>query len=182
MKYFLIGLLFCFQNSFGQADSTINIVELGWTIQMPSYLKVIDTATLGAENRSIHKTWIKKPPEDSNRSFNKSLLVVRDSSRNTMFSISYVDSLHDPLNGEFPEDAYSGIVTLKKTMSTVTYSGVKFVKLQVNGYPAPGQSYIAVMLKTKYQGKTFNITYSYADPIKGNEIEQMLSTSKFDRQ
>lgn len=181
MKYFLIALLFCFQNSFGQADTTINIQELGWTILLPSELKVIDTATLGAESRSLHKTWIKKPPADSNRSFNKSILVARDSSRQTMFSISYIDSIHDPLNGEFPEDAYSGIVTLKKTMSTITYNGVNFVKLQLNGNPAPGRSYIAVMLKTKYQGNTFTISYSYSDPMKGNEIEQMLGTSKFNR-
>jgi hypothetical protein len=66
-------------------------------------------------------------------------------------------------------------------MSTVTYNGVKFVKLQLNGNPAPGRSYIAVMLKTKYHGNTFTISYSYSDPIKGNEIEQMLGTSKFNR-
>jgi hypothetical protein len=181
MKYFLIVLLFCFQKSFGQADSIINIKELGWTIQLPSDLKVIDTATLGAENRSLHKIWIKKPPVDSNRNYNRPLLIARDSSRQTMFSIYYVDSLHDPLNGQFPDDAYSGLSTLKKTMSTIVYDGVKFVKLKLDGNPAPGRSYIAVMLKTKYQGNTFNITYNYADPIKGNEIEQMLSTSKFDR-
>jgi hypothetical protein len=105
MKYLLIILVFYFQNSFGQADTTINIQELGWTMRLPYYLKVIDTTILNAENRSLHVTWIKKPPADSNRSFNKSILVARDSSRQTMFSISYIDSLHDPLNGEFPEDA-----------------------------------------------------------------------------
>jgi hypothetical protein len=181
MKYFLIALIFCFQNSFGQTDSTIKIKELGWTIQLPPDLKVIDTATLGTENRNLHKTWIKKPPVDSNSNYNRPVFLARDSSRYTLFSIYYVDSLHDPLNGEFPEYAYSGVITIRKKMSTVAYNGVKFEKLQLNGYPEPGRSYVGVMLKTKYQGKTFNITYSYTDPIKGNEIEQMLISSKFDR-
>ena len=178
MKYSLIALLFCSQSSYSQTDSIINITELGWTIKLPSDFKVIDTATLGAESRSLKKIWVKKPV-DSN--YNRQVLTARDSGRNSTFSIYYVDSLHDPLNGEFPEDAYSGIITLKKTMSTTVYDGVKFNKLQLNGNPGPGRSYIAVMLKTMYQGKTFNITYVYSDPGKGKEIEQMLSTSKFDR-
>ena len=178
MKYFLIALIFCFQTSFAQVDSVTNIQELGWRISLPPGFKSIDSATLGAEYRSLKKIWVKKVA-DSN--YNQFVFTARDSIKNT-FSIYYIDSVHDKLNGDFSEDAYSGIITIKKTKSTITYDGVKFNKLQINGNPRPGVSYMVVMLKTRYKGKTFNINYTYNTQTIGNEIEQMLITSKFDRQ
>jgi hypothetical protein len=182
MKYILVALVFCFQYSFGQTDTTINIKELGWTIQLPSDLKIIDTATLGAERRNEHITWIKKPPVDSNRSHTKLIFTARDSSLQTLFFITYIDAKYDPLNGKFPDDTYSNlIITLRKKPSTVVYDGVKFLELQLDGHPFTGPPYVAVTLKTKYQGKIFTIDYAYSDPNKENEIVQMLKTSKFDR-
>jgi hypothetical protein len=182
IKYFLIAILFCFQNSFGQTDSAVDIKELGWTIQLPPELKVIDTATLGAERRNEHITWIRKPPVDSNKLHTKLIFTARDSSLQTIFFITYIDAKYDPLNGKFPDNTYTNfIITLRKKPSTVVYSGVKFLELQLDGHPLNALPYVAVTLKTKYQGKIFTIDYAYSDPIKGNEIEHMLKTSKFDR-
>ncbi len=177
MKYFLILFLFGFKCALGQSDSTVYIKEFGWTVTLPAGFKSIDTATLGAESRRIKKIWIKKST-DSN--YNRFVFHARDTNKN-VFSIFYVDSVHDPLNGEFSDSIYAGIAGIKKTKSTVTYDGVKFNKLRIDGFSRSGHSYVLVMLKTSSNRKIFNITYAYSDAVMEMEFETMLNNSRFDR-
>ena len=42
MKLLLLAYLFSCQYSFGQSDSTIYFKEFGWTIKLPSDLKIVE--------------------------------------------------------------------------------------------------------------------------------------------
>lgn len=177
MKYLFIAILFCFQTSFGQSDSTVHIEEFGWTIKLPQDYKVIDTATLNAESRSresrIH--WIKKPPA-TDTNYNRLLIWARDS-RGNVFSISCIDSVHETIDPNFSKNAL--LPYGKAEISVEIYDGVKFNKLQMKMNTNP--SYVNATLKTLYGGKVFTINYNYSDPVIESEILSMLKTSKFER-
>jgi hypothetical protein len=122
MKYLFVLLIFICQNSFGQKDSAIIIVDLGWSIKMPSDYIIIDTAMRNAENKSM--TWFKKPPPPP-KSYHD-ILYVRNQSGN-IFSISALDLSDDSLKGNF--ESFSKNDPGKSVQSNENYGGIQFNKL-----------------------------------------------------
>ena len=82
MKLLLVLFLFCFQSTFGQADSTIYIDEFGWTIKLPSDFKIPDSATLAA-NIEFGKENVRKAGIGLNTSGIKHLVTATKSRLNS---------------------------------------------------------------------------------------------------
>ena len=66
------------------------------------------------------------------------------------------------------------------THSNIKIDGVIFRKLQAVYFDGKGKLCF-IDLSTYRKGQYFEITYFYTDTTAGKEIEDMISTSKFDK-
>jgi hypothetical protein len=189
MKFLLVAFIFCFQSTFGQADSTIYIKEFGWAIKLPSDFKITDSATLAA-NDEFAKENLKKAGVAPN-AFGTKHLITATKGRSNSFSLQSDNSdgysiqnweLKDSLGKEMIIKALNNQTTIKPeiTPCNVKIDGVIFKKL-LAVYPNEKGELCFIDLGTYRKGKFFEICYFYMDNIAGKEIEAMISTSKFDK-
>lgn len=189
MKISLL-LLTCLLFKFSTAqDRVYTFKEVGWTISLPSDYRVLDSAEIAAKSEKG-----KKAIEDANDvktdiSDTKTLISA---TKNRFNIFNSTITPYDPdTDGDF-EAVSQGIKeaiykTLKESMeadfdtvsSVATIDGLDFDKFLIT-VNIKGKALLHMALLTKlYKGYDFGITYLYMDDSIRDEIESMLSNSKF---
>jgi hypothetical protein len=191
MKYLLVFLMFCFQTSFGQSDSTIYFKEFGWIIKLPSDFKIKKTSdVLEMENAS--KKMLKESTNvEANVSANVNLITASKGSQN-IFASNYTNSLDLTAENWNETDSTVKQLILKTFMkqipikpdtinSIVLIDGIIFKKLEaifkINDKIQINWAYLA----TYYKGHNLSATYIYIDSLAGKQILNILNTSKFEK-
>ena len=192
MRYILIALIFWSQSSLGQGDSTIHFKELGLTIQLPSDYKIADTTVLAEVTKDTKKTYNEVMKKDVNISFIKNLIIARKDGV-SFFALDYNTSpkiTKDNWKQVNKSDKVVWLRTFDRDFETkadtsnsiVIIDNVKFLKYQLK-YVADDKLIIyMIYLTTFYKDHYIGINYFYGDNSKnGEELENMLKTSKFDK-
>ncbi len=174
MKFLTIGFLFCCQLAFTQTDSVTYLKEIGWTIKIPSsfneqlpILKLIPgdpmRRLVGVAKGRDAALWIKI---DTANAFTNSNWEKKDESA---------------IDLAFKIVERSAPYKFDTANYLVRYDGVQFKKRIGKETITRNEFWFTVSSRTLYKNHYFVINYTYKNEAAGNEIEQMLSTSKFDK-
>jgi len=181
--------MFSFFTSCAQKDSTIYFKEIGWTIKLPSDLKINDSVNVSANHEQGQKIVEDETQHKIDLSKTKNLMNASKDALN-WFNLSY-NSSEGITNKNWKESDsiyYDLIIKtiIKKlpgkvdtTTSVIKYDGIEFVKYQASFKISDNASLTTCHLATFHNGHTIIIGYAYTDRAIGDEIVNILKTSKF---
>lgn len=194
MKYFLFAILFISQKSFCQADSPIYFKAIGWTINLPSDLKISEE-TISSENKKGEAVLV-QPTTDGKLNNSKPdqsvTLISASKDQSNLFYSNYIVSSKISSGNWEPFDSASKFqffAPLRKQVSTepeihlskVILDGVVFKKLEEKFKIGQNATFSASYLSTYYKHRYLMIAYFFTDGDLGAQIENMLNNSKFDK-
>jgi hypothetical protein len=170
-------------------DSTIYFEEIGWTIRLPSDLKIADSTNESAVEWRGQKIVENLNNQKIDMTNTRNLITAKRDDLN-WFKLAY-NSSNGITNETWKQadSAYYALVlkTLIKKLSVkvdtinliVLYDGIEFVKHQAIFAVNEKVSLNTNHLCTFYKGHCIIIGYVYTDSVVGDEISNMLITSKF---
>jgi hypothetical protein len=191
MKLILVGILFCFQTSFGQADSTLYFKEFGWTVKLPADLKIID-AKITAEQQRKGIKLMESTIDKKIDSTDNVLLISAGRDKVNFFAANYSNSKeiteknYDSTDKAVKEIFYRALRSnipgnMDTASSIIVVDGIQFnkfhVNISINDKTKISTGLITSLLRNYY----WSLTYVYTDSGVGREIEKMFMESKFER-
>jgi hypothetical protein len=191
MKLLLIAFLFGFQTSFGQTDSTIYISEFGWTMKLPSDLKIIDpkvTVERQREGIKLMEGTIDKKIDSTDivqlisAGRDKGNFFVANYSTSKQASYANYDSTDNAIKKIFFTTLRSNIAGNFDTLSTlILLDGIKFNKYQVDININEKVKIYTWVMTTFYKNYFLSVSSVCTDKVVGDEITKMFQYSKFDK-
>lgn len=189
MKYCGIVFLFCFQTSFGQADSTIYFKEIGWTIKLPSDFHVVDTTSQEWKRINIEDD----DPIHRIDNGNTTDLITAFKGRCCLFSSNFTngdryskeswENTDDSIKMELFKAYRSSEFNLDTTYSIVDLDGLNFKKFKIALRNGKVDFMWVSLLSAFIKGHYLLIFYNYDidNVAAGDEILKMLNTSRFEK-
>jgi len=185
MKLFLIGLIFCFQSSFGQSDSMLHYFDkIGWTLKFPEGFKSSDPRNTIDTSREELIT-----DSNYNHEFERHLIVMVKGLN--AFCLNYFNFRDKPITNENLDEASSLFKNyffekfiksqnIRDSITTMeTLQGINFYKFKSTVLSGDGAPMYYTYLGTLHNGYYLCFIYLYTDKIVGGEIEKMFRTSIF---
>jgi hypothetical protein len=194
MKYFLFAILFISQKSFCQADSTMYFKAIGWTINLPTDLKISEE-TISSENKKGEAVLV-QPTTDGKLNNSKPdqsvTLISASKDQSNLFYSNYIVSSKITSSTWEPFDSATKLqffAPLRKQISTepeihfskIILDGIVFKKLEEKFKISQNTTFSASYLSTYYKHRYLMIAYFFTDREVGAEIENMLKNSKFEK-
>ncbi len=191
MKLITICFLLFFYSSVAQTDSTIYFKELGWTIILPSDFKIMDSTARDA-NIKLGKKMLEDETGKQISMSNVVHLISASKDKMTSFVANYTKS--KKITSENWQKYDSGVkiilveaiskqIPIKPdtSYSSVSYDGVTFKKIEASFILSPKVTFHFSVLTTYYIECYLKISYNDVDPETGNELLNILNTSKFEK-
>ena len=191
---FFILVSFFVQTTFGQTDSSLYYFkEIGWSIKLPSDFKIVDSATR-VSNIAKGKSAVEVT---LNKEINMTKLTHLISAAKDNLNYFAANILNSALvtseNWESADNSSNEV--LFKTMNRILKNfeidtsntliiidGVRFKKFQaICIIPNKNKQAYFSQIGTFHKEQYFSVSYFYLDKALGDEIENMLMTSKFDK-
>jgi hypothetical protein len=186
-----MALIFCYQTSFGQTDSTIYFKEFAWTIKLPTDLKIIEpkiTAERQKKGIKLVEGTIDKKIDSTDivqlisAGKDKANFFVANYSTSKKATEANYDSTDNAIKQIYFKTLRSNIAGNFDTLSTIVLlDGIKFKKYQDNLNISEGIKIFTWVMTAFYKNYFLSITAIYTDLKIGDEISNMLLTSTFDK-
>jgi hypothetical protein len=194
MKYFLFAILFISQKSFCQADSTIYFKAIGWTINLPTDLKISEE-TISSENKKGEAVLVQPTTAgklNNSKPDQSVTLISASKDQSNLFYSNYIVSSKITSSTWKPFDSATKLqffAPLRKQLSTeaeihfskIILDGIVFEKLEEKFKINQNATFSASFLSTFYKHRYLMIAYFFTEREVGTEIENMLKDSKFEK-
>jgi hypothetical protein len=194
MRYLLFFLLFCCHSSFGQSDTTIYFKGIGWTLKVPSELKISEEV-VASENKKgeakLVETRVEGRLDTTNPDQSVTLIYSAKNQTNIFYSNYTISSkitsnTWEPFDSLTKEHLFTAINKQVNKVPTISFSnvnldGIIFKKQKEEFMNGQHIFFSACFLGTYYKHRYLMIAYIYNEEMIGNKIDEMLANSKFDK-
>jgi hypothetical protein len=191
MKTILGVLVILFMSACGQKDSTIQFKEFGWSINLPSEYRIIDSSVAAATLSKGKQNVQNNANGEVDWNSDKTLITAAKNKLNS-FTASYnVSPTITKDNWKQKDSIYNALIiqtivkqvpTKVDTSSTVMFlDGIEFQEQTLSFPFGENKILTAKHLAGFYNKHILIISYTYTEAESGLEIEKMLALSKFTR-
>ena len=189
----LIAFNFISINIFGQTEGQlVTFNDVGWTIKVPADFKTVDSSVRAANvekgkgildssiSRKINMSKVKNLISAARDRFNYFIVNLSNSTSITNENWEAADSLakviyYKSFLSQMPQ------AKVDTTYAIETIDGREFKKFKIDLIADKRIIIHSFFLSKFYRGHLLSISYLYTDTKAGEEIENMLTASKFER-
>jgi hypothetical protein len=194
MKYLLFALLLSYQTSFGQSDTTLYFKDIGWSIKVPAELK-ISAEVVASENKKGEARLVETKADgrlDTTKPDQSVTLIHASKNQSNLFYSNYIISSKitsgtwESFDSATKEHLFTSVNKQVSAESMVSFSnvnidGISFRNQREDFINGQHVFFTACFLSTFYKHRYLMIVYFFNEKMIGQEIDDMLKNSKFDK-